>query len=251
VTPKWTHETEVYDNGPAFGVLRRGDTEREGLGIWVTFSDGGTAFRLCRRDLSGGEEVIRREVATANEASAVLDDLLEAMVGGREPTGRTAQEAFRQLLGQHLDAPLRSDGFQRSGNAYRMRRGDYDVRIRFQKARWSTRDAVDYLVSCHVEHPNTVALFNEANRAGRSRGRVFERPSAGEWQGALGSLAGRETPWARLRPDDDLGDHARRLLNDIREHLYPAIERELAPYPMAFDSKPTRLNLAARERRHD
>jgi hypothetical protein len=225
---------EVYDNGQVFGIIRAGDTSDDGEGIWISRAGDGWSFsHRTPTPPGGGTRVIREVAAGTQNAAQTLNGLLKAMASSMPAPGLSAQDAYSQLLRVHVTPALRHDGYKGSGGHFHRSAGEYQVALRFQKSRYSTRARVDYRINISVAHPATVELFSQANQEAHTLGRKWEMASAGAFSGALPGLARAGVPWMILRPGDDLEAHAAVLLAGIRNVAYPVIEEQLhLPLPL-------------------
>jgi hypothetical protein len=227
VDPERVKLTQVYDNSRDFGVLRKGDTAQNGQGVWVTVAADRVTLSLEERSTVTGSQVVRAETVAVDEASGVFGEMVGILGAGPPITELTAQEAFGQLLRDYVRPALRGDGYKPSGLAFSLHRPSFEITVRFRKSKFSTREAVEYSVDTEVVCPGTVATFEQANREAAAAGKSLERPPAGQWRSSLGRLAGHKAYTTRLRADADLEAHPRWLVQEIRDHLYPAIEAAL------------------------
>ena len=233
VDPRRAQLTEVYDNCRDFGVLRNGDTAENGRGVWVTVTGDQASLSLEDRSTSTGSQVIRTEAVGLDDAPRVFTEMVGTLGAGLVPAVLPAQEVFKRLLRDYVRPALGADGYAACRpdlrHAPERVRGHSEV----QEVEVLNTSGGRIALDAGVAYPETVSLFDQANREAKVAGKAPERPPVGQWQSSLGHLAGHHAYWTRLRADDDLETHARWLLQEIRHHLYPAIERELdkAPVP--------------------
>jgi hypothetical protein len=225
---------EIYDNGQIFGIIRIGDSEGDGEGIWISqVSDGWSFIHRVESPQDNATRVLGEATTSVENAAETLNGLLADIVSRTPAPELSAQDAYRQLLRDHVGPALRHHGYSGSGGDFGRTAGEYRVSINFQKSRFSTRARVDYLLNIHVVHPSTAELFNQASEEAGTPGREHQSPSAGMYRAQFPGLTGRRPTWISLRPDDDLSAHAAALLADIYAAAFPVIEEQLRlPLPV-------------------
>ena len=197
VDPRRAQLTEVYDNCRDFGVLRNGDTAENGRGVWVTVTGDQASLSLEDRSTSTGSQVIRTEAVGLDDAPRVFTEMVGTLGAGLVPAVLPAQEVFKRLLRDYVRPALGADGYAPAGQTFVMHRSGFEVTLRFRKSKFSTRQAVEYALDAGVAYPETVSLFDQANREAKVAGKAPERPPVGQWQSSLGHLAGHHAGTGR------------------------------------------------------
>jgi hypothetical protein len=219
---------EIDDNGQDFGITRIGDSRDDGEGVWISqVSDGWSFVHRVNSTRGSGSRILSETTARAENATGILNGLLEALAGGAPAPELSAQDAYRRLLRDHVGPALRHDGYKGAAGDLRRTAGEFQVSIQFQKSHHSTRARVDYLLNISVQHSGTAERFHQANTEARALERRQQGASAGMYHQQFPGLTRSGRHWLSLRPDEDLADHAATLLSDIRGVLYPAIEEQL------------------------
>lgn len=204
---------EIYDNSQAFGIIRIGDADDDGHGIWISqVREGWSFIHRVESPRDHDARILGEATARAENAAGILKGLLREMVSGMPAPELSAQDSYRQLLRVHVGPALRHDGYKGSAGIFHRTVDEYEVLIQFQKSKFSIRPRVDYRLNISVCHPATAELFNQANKEAYALGRVHESASAGMYHGELPQLMRDGRQWISLRPDEDLTSHGAMLL---------------------------------------
>lgn len=118
----------------------------------------------------------------------------------------TAQDAYRQMLREHIAPELQELGFRRgpSPGAFRCESGKHAAEVRFLKSRGSTRQEVSFWVDLHASWTKTEWVY---------------------WEWTLCSLA-REPLW-ELQAEGPAEPVASEVLRVFRRYGWPAIQAAL------------------------
>jgi hypothetical protein len=199
---------EIYDNGRVFGIAPVGDCEGDGAGIWISqVGDGWSFIHRSASPGGNGTTIVGEATASSQNAAETLNGLLEEMVSRMPAPEASAQDAYRQLLRDHVGPALRHHGYRGSGGRFDQAAAGRS--IHFQKTRWSTRARVGYLLNIFVRYPGAA-------------------PGAGMYHAQYPGLTRSGRVWISLRPNADLEAHAASLLAEIHSVAFPAIEERLA-----------------------
>lgn len=148
-------------------------------------------------------------------------------------TDRTTQEAYVELLRDHIGPGLRAIGFKGSRGAYTAdRRGAY-VGLGFQRSAFGDREHTSFTINITVA---PVAAWNAARAAHPGLG-VRPAPSSvylehlfgtNSWQARIGRLVPKGgTHWWTLTPQTDVGVLGLEVVETVRAFALPAIELHL------------------------
>jgi hypothetical protein len=139
----------------------------------------------------------------------------------------TAQEAFKQMLREHVSPALRADGLKGSGGTYSLPSTTHWVLLGFQRSTSSDASAVKFTVNCKVVDRQVWEQMRQAVYY------LSEKPSPNvgsgsfEWDKRLGVLMPQqEDRWWWLRPDDDLQAVAADVVHAIRTFGLPAMRKQ-------------------------
>lgn len=140
----------------------------------------------------------------------------------------TAQEAFKDLLKDHVGPALRRDGWQGSGANWIRPHPTHWVVLNWQKDRYSTPASVAFTANLAVISKDAWDAENVPV------GRRPARPTGSTnwmvgWEARLGMLipgSGGDR-WWYVRPGDDLAAIATEVVAALVTYGVPAVEREL------------------------
>lgn len=143
-------------------------------------------------------------------------------------SGRTAQEAFAELVRVHIAPGLRRLGFKGSGRAFQMPDESRWIQLGIQRSVHSDGREIRFTVNAQIADRRAWDALRSERAYLPQRPAPNTRYDPSLWQQRIGLLMpDRRDRWWDLTPATDLERLGSELVTAITTYVMPAIQREI------------------------